>query len=301
MIKGKIVSSQLIMRKTVVSYCLILLFAILGAKAFCQSEGLLNDPILPDSLLKDRQLSYQYYKKHFWDNCQLNDSSLYGNQAYAKRMDAFFDKVVAPLPDSINLEIDRFLAKIENKHIKDFTLLYLINKYEHPVYMTHDKVFIHLADDYILKYHDSDLLNDAAYFFIEAHSNNLKRLALFNEAPALSLPDKNGLYIETQSLESNYLILFFYDHECEICAEEAHILDTMYGNRQDVIVYAVDMNYDFQPFDNSFINVSAFHSHGLDPADAFEVEKTPLIYVLNKGKRIVAKKIKAEQIELFLK
>lgn len=288
------------MRKSVVTYCLILLFSILGAKAFAQSEGLLNDPVLPDSILNDRHLSYQYYKNHFWDNCQLNDSSLYGNQAYANRIDAFFDKVVAPLPDSIKLEIDRFLAKIQNKVIKDFTLLYLLNKYEHPVYMTHDEIFIHLADEYILKNRDNALLNEAAYFFIEAHSGDLKRLALFNEAPALSLPDKSGLYIDTQALESDYLILFFYDHECDVCAGEAQTLETISREHQNVSVYAVDMNYDFQPFENSFINVSAFHSRGLDPTDAYCIENTPLIYVLDREKRIIAKKIKAEQIEVFL-
>ena len=77
----KIVFSQRIMRKPTFTYCLIVLFSVLFGKAFGQSEGLLDDPILPDSLLNDRQLSYQYYKDHFWDNCQLNDSSLYGNQA----------------------------------------------------------------------------------------------------------------------------------------------------------------------------------------------------------------------------
>ena len=297
----KIVSSRLIMRKSFVTYCLILLLSILGTKAFCQSKGLLNDPILPDSLLNDRHLSYQYYKEHFWDNCQLNDSSLYGNQAYANRIDAFFDKVVAPLPDSINAEIDKLIGKISNKAVRDFTLWYLLGKYEHPEYMTHDQVFIHLADHYFLVDDSIEGLNEANRFFIATQSGNLKRLVLFQKAPELCLHDTKGQYIETQSIKANYLILFFYDHECDLCAREAQILEAICREHQDVSVYAIDMNYDFQPIDESFINVSAMSSRGLDPTDAYCIENTPLIYVLDKEKRIIAKKIKAEQIGLFLK
>ena len=297
----KIVFSQRIMRKPTFTYCLIVLFSVLFGKAFGQSEGLLDDPILPDSLLNDRQLSYQYYKDHFWDNCQLNDSSLYGNQAYANRIDAFFDKVVAPLPDSINAEIDKLIGKISNKDVRDFTLWYLLGKYEHPEYMTHDQVFIHLADHYFLVDDSIEGLNEANRFFIATQSGNLKRLALFQKAPELCLRNTKGQYIETQSIETDYLILFFYDHECEVCQAEANDLKDLVQRRHDVKVYAVDMNYDFQPFENSFINVSAFHSRGLDPTDAYCIENTPLIYVLDQEKRIIAKKIKAEQIGLFLK
>ena len=296
----KIVSSRLIMRKAVFRYCLFLLFSILGTKAFSQSEGLLNDPVLPDSLLNDRYLSYQYYKTHFWDECKLNDSLLYGNPAYAKRLDAFFDKVVAPLPDSINTEIDRLMGKIGNKTVRDFTLWYLLNKYEHPEYMTHDKVFIHLADDYFLVDDSIEGLNEANRFFIAAQSGNLKRLALFQPAPELCLHDTNNQYIETQSIETDYLILFFYDHDCEVCQAEAKDLKALVQRRNDVKIYAVDMNYDFRPIDESFINVSAIAPRGLDPTDAYSIENTPLIYVLDKEKRIIAKKLKAEQVELFL-
>ena len=288
------------MRKPTFTYCLIVLFTVLFGKAFGQSEGLLNDPILPDSLLNYRQLSYQYYKNHYWDACRLDDSLLYGNPAYAKRMDAFFDKVVPPMPDSINYEIDRLIGKIGNKAVRDFTLWYLLGKYEHPEYMTHDQVFIHLADHYFLVDDSIEGLNEANRFFIAAQSGNLKRLALFQPAPELCLHDTNGQYIETQSIESDYLILFFYDHECEVCQAEAKDLKDLVQHRHDVKVYAVDMNYDFQPIDSSFINVSAISSRGLDPTDAYCIENTPLLYVLDKEKRIIAKKLKAEQIERFL-
>ena len=297
----KIVFSQRIMRKPTFTYCLIVLFSVLFGKAFGQSEGLLDDPILPDSLLNDRQLSYQYYKDHFWDNCQLNDSSLYGNQAYANRIDAFFDKVVAPLPDSINAEIDKLIGKISNKDVRDFTLWYLLGKYEHPEYMTHDQVFIHLADHYFLVDDSIEGLNEANRFFIATQSGNLKRLALFQKTPELCLRNTKGQYIETQSIETDYLILFFYDHECEVCQAEAKDLKDLVQRHNGIIVLAVDMNYDFQPIDESFINVSAISSRGLDPTDAYCIENTPLIYVLDQEKRIIAKKIKAEQIGLFLK
>lgn len=289
------------MRKTTLTYCLTILISFISGTAFCQSDRLLSDPNIPDSLLNDRFSAYQYYKTHFWDNCQLNDSLLYGNPAYAKRLDAFFDQVVAPLPDSINLEIDRLMAKIDNQSVHDFTLWYLLGKYEHPEYMTHDRVFVHLAESYFL-IEDAKIngLDKSELALISNLTDTKKRLSLFMPAPSLCLKNSINQNISIQDVKTDYLILFFYDHECDVCHSEAHDLKTLLQQRDDIVVYAVDMNSPLQSLDDSFISVSATSTIGSNPTEAYDIETTPLIYVLDKDKRIIAKKLKADQIVTIL-
>lgn len=273
---------------------------LFGKDVCAQTEPILKDPIVPDSLLADRGMAYRYYKDHFWEACQLDDSTLAGDIRFAKRINAFFDQVVAPVPDSLTMEIDDFVGRIQNKAVRDFVLCFLLDKYEHPTYMTHDEVFVYIAEHYFLNDRNIIGINERSYEQLSSHVEALKRLALFQPAPELSLRGKFGTYINTHSIEKEWLVLFFYDHECELCESEARDMEELLTLFPNMAVYAIDMNMEFQPFDNAFFNVSGTQALGLDPAKAYDVETTPLIYILDKEKRIIAKKLRANQIPIII-
>ena len=277
-------------------HCILSLFLLLTASAIGQS--LLNDPVVPDSLLQDRKTAYHYYKAHYWDECHLNDSSLVKIPAFKQRLLAFFEQVVPPLPDSINMEIDKLVASIDNKAVRDEVLWTLLEKYLHPEYMTHDQVFIHLSDRYFSQLPISGLTEDNRRL-IMAKADQWRRLILFSTAPNLQLFDKKGRTINMQDIESEYLVLFFYDHDCDICKEESHDLEALCQVHPEVKVLAIDTNYPFKPYKNGFIHVSII-GPGDDPMETYDVETTPLLYILDRNKRIIAKKLMASQIEQLL-
>ena len=287
-------------KKQIVLIVMALFLSLFGEKAFCQTEPRLDDPVVPDSLLDNRAAAYQYYKAHYWENCQLDDSTLVGDLRFVKRICDFFDKVVAPLPDSLTSEIDRFVGQIPNKNVRDFALCLLLDKYEHPTYMTQDAVYVHLAEHYFLQDKDIKGLSETSYAHIDNQVKKNKRLALFQPAPELALRDAKGNHISIHSIESEWLVLFFYDHECDVCESEAQDLQQLSTQHPDLQVYAIDVNRKFLPFDNNFINVSAIQALGDDPIDTYDVSDTPMLYLLDRDKRIVGKRLSAKQIPILL-
>ena len=217
---------------------------------------------------------------HFWDGIEAFDGPTDENPILASQLDFYFDRMVAPLPDSITLEIDRLVERASfNTDLRDFILWQLLQKYSHPEYMSQDQVFVYLYDQYFSQLKIKDL-NETNLPLIREKAERLRRLALFNIAPSI-----DGV-IDLQSIESDYTILFFYDHDCDLCHQERNDLDSISTVHPEIVVLAIDMNTDDVRVDTLY--------------DLYDIETTPLIYVLDSEKRIIAKKIRAKQIPLVL-
>ena len=219
---------------------------------------------------------------HFWDGIEAFDGPTDDNPVMASQLDFYFDKLVAPLPDSIILEIDRLIKRTDdNTDLRDFILWHLIEKYRHPEYMTQDQVFVWLYDHYFSQLEIKDL-HETNLALIRDKAERLRRLALFNIAPDIRLGDSINLH----SVESEYTVLFFHDHDCDVCRQEMRDLDSVCAEHPEITALKIDLNSDTE-------GLGALY-------DAYDIETTPLIYVLNKDKRIIAKKIRAKQMDLVI-
>ena len=219
---------------------------------------------------------------HFWDGIEDFDGPTDENPILAAQIDFYFDKMVAPPPDSITLEISRLIDKTENNtDLRDFILWHLLERYRYPEYMSQDQVFVWLYDQYFSQLEIKDL-NETNLALIQEKAERLRRLALFNVAPGIKLGDS----IDLQSIENNFTVLFFYDHDCDLCQQEMQDLDSVVAQHPEITKLAIDMNTDDVQVDVLY--------------DLYDIETTPLIYVLDRDKRIIAKKIRARQIPLMI-
>lgn len=219
---------------------------------------------------------------HFWDGIEAFDGPTDENPVLAAQLDFYFDKMVAPLPDSITNEIDRLVEKTSfNTDLRDFILWHLLEKYRHSEYMSQDQVFVWLYDHYFSKLEIKDL-SAANLALIRDKAEAFRRLALFNLAPNFAINDA----VDLHSVESEYTVLFFYDHDCDVCHQEMQELDSVCVAHPEITVLSIDMN-------TNDTRVDALY-------DLYDIETTPLLYVLDGEKRIIAKKIRAKQIPLVL-
>ena len=245
---------------------------------------------------------------HFWDGIEAFDGPTDDNPVLAAQIDFYFDKLVSPLPDSITMEIDRLAERTSyNTDLRDFILWHLLEKYRHPEYMNQDQVFVWLYDNYFSRIDIKDL-NADNLAMIREKAEQLRRLALFNTAPNFMLNDAVDLW----SVESEYIVLFFYDHDCEVCKQEMLDLDSICTSHPEIVTIAIDMNLDssggfgIRSQGNGDLKFPIRHRRITNPSellmlsDAYDIETTPLIYVLDRDKRIIAKKIQARQIGLVL-
>ena len=202
--------------------------------------------------------------------------------AQRTQIDFYFDKMVSPLPDSITPEIDRLIERASfNPDLRDFILWHLLEKYRHPEYMSQDQVFVWLYDHCFSRLEIKDL-NAANLAMIRDKAETFRRLALFNLAPDFAINDS----VDLHSVESEYTILFFYDHDCDVCQKEMQDLHSITVQQPEMKIISIDMNTDD-------VRVDVLYN-------LYDIETTPLIYVLDRDKRMIAKKIQAKQIPLVL-
>ena len=249
---------------------------------------------------------------HFWDGIESFDGPTDENPILVAQLEFYFDKLVAPLPDSITLEINRLVEKTEsNTDLRDFILWHLLEKYRHPEYLGQDQVFVWLYDQYFSQLKIKDL-NETNMEMIRDKAEHLRHLALFNMAPDFKINDSLNLH----SVESKYTVVFFYDHDCDVCHQEMRNLDSVCVEHPEITVLAMDMNIDgaagssggfaIRPQGNGDFKSPIQHRRITNPSeliaisDAYDIETTPLIYVLDRDKRIIAKRIRAKQIPLIL-
>ncbi len=245
---------------------------------------------------------------HFWDGIETFDGPTDENPILAAQIDFYFDKFVSPLPDSITLEISRLIDKTnDNTELRDFILWHLLERYRHPEYMSQDQVFVWLYDQYFSQLEIKDL-NATNLAMIQEKAERFRKLALFNVAPDIELNDS----IDLQSIESNYTVLFFYDHDCDLCHQEMRDLDSVCAEHPDISVLAIDLNMEssggfaIRPKGDGDLKSPIQYRWITNPSelialsDAYDIETTPLIFVLDKDKRIIAKKIRAKQIPIIL-
>jgi len=250
----------------------------------------------------------QAQNQHFWDGIEAFDGPTDDNPVLAAQIDFYFDKIVAPLPDSINVEIDRLVHRSSfNTDLRDFILWHLLEKYTHPEYMSQDQVFVYLYEQYFSQLEIKDL-NETNLTLIRDKAERLRKLALFNIAPNFQLSDS----IDLRSVESDYTVLFFYDHDCDVCQQEMRDLDSVVAQHPEIRVLALDMNpecsggFEIRPQRNGDLKSPIQHHRITNPSelnvlyDLYDIETTPLIYVLDRDKRIIAKKIQTKQIPLIL-
>lgn len=224
----------------------------------------------------------QAQNNNFWEGIEAFDGPTGENPILASQLDFYFDKLVSPISDSITLEISRLIERTgDNSELRDFILWHLLQKYQHPEYMSQDQVFVWLYDQYFSQLEIKDL-NESNLALIRDKAERLRRLALFNIAPDIKLNDS----IELQSVESEYTVILFYDHDCDVCQLEMQDLDSVCAVYPEITALKIDLNSDTAGLDELYA--------------AYDIETTPLIYVLDRDKRIIAKKIRARQIGLVI-
>lgn len=118
------------------------------------------------------------------------------------------------------------------------------------------------------------------------------------------------LFLKLHSIKAKYTVLVFWDVDCGHCQVEIPKLITTYHellkDKIDVKVFSVYTLQDFEKYQKyvvekklDWINVyDGVHYNNLK--EKYDIYSTPVIYILDKAKRIKAKRIEVEQIKSIL-
>jgi len=259
---------------------------------------------IPDSIINDSLQRYLYYKDHFWDNLNLKDDRFLRTPIIDEKLHRYFDQMVYLNPDSTIEAIDHVISLTRpTNELTSYLLWYFISKYQNPKYMGFDAVFVHLVDNYFLK---EDVLNTTPSILekLKERSDNLKPLLIGELAPNLILIDTNDRFLSFRNLDSDYLLLLFWDFNCEICESEiSELKNIIDSTNYNISVYAVNTNKDLSEWKNvirtrnlNWYNVNGTHSITANFHDLYDINGTPRLFLLDQEKKIMAKHFKVAQL-----
>ncbi len=264
------------------------------------------DPQHPDY----KRIQYQIYKDNYWNNIGLHDPRILRTPVFYDKLSVFFDKVVYQHPDSIIKEIDKVLSRTDSSDIVfNYLIWHFIEQYDQEEIMGMDKVFVHLARNY---FGDSTRVrtSESVVKKIRDRAEKVAPLLIGNKAPNLILLDTANTFTSFYNIKSDYLLLFFYDYDCGVCKKEIKILKPLIDSTSfDIKVFSVCTDTNLAKWKDKiqqykiqdWVNVNATRSITESYHDLYDIYATPMIYLLNREREIIAKKISANQLYQFLK
>lgn len=210
----------------------------------------------------------------YWDGFPLDDARILTYPMIDNKLDTYFDNLYNDARQ-INENIDKLITTAGDcVEVRDYLLWYFFRKYYNPKYMNLDDVFIHIVDEYFLKL-EIENVSESIINLMADRANYLENLKI-----GAKLPEIGDLY----SVKSSYITVIFYDKTCHKCAQEGRILEDTRQRHPEMVIFPVEVN----------------STDMKDLFSVYDIQSTPMIYVLDKDKHIIAKRIKAEQVEYIL-
>jgi thiol-disulfide isomerase/thioredoxin len=255
-----------------------------------------------------RLISYLHYKNHFFDNIEFTEPGLIRSPVLGGRLEQFFRQVVIQMPDSIINEADRVLEKSAvNDDVFQYVAVWLMNRYATSEIMGHDAVVVHLADKIYLSgragWASEEYLAD-----LKKRVDRLRPNLIGMKAPELLMNSFAGHYVSLYDATAEFTILYFWEPDCGHCKESTPRLKEYYEkNRENGIsVFAVCTHHDREKWEKYIVDHGLNWINGWDPQRLsrfdylYNVESTPLLYILDRDKKIIAKRLAAEDIPSFI-
>lgn len=283
------------------------------------------EPIIPDytgplktstDSLAQQKYTYQYYRNHYFDNIDLNDGRLLRTPFIEKKWENYFTRLIPQNSDTLIKEIDRIVKPLADTELKRYLIYKITNKVETSDILGMDAVFVHMGEEYYLK--NANKYDSSMIVSFKNRIKTLKPLLLGKVLPSLYLVDPNGKEFFGETIQADFTLVFLYDPDCSHCKKAAPELVKLksYFKLKNIQVLAVStgrnkekwLNFINQYQFTDFINGIDIHPNkqtGLDEYyvdfyNVFDVISTPSIYLLDKNKRILAKKLAVEEIERFI-
>jgi peroxiredoxin len=274
-----------------------------------------KEPEVPEEIGNENpetkdMVRWLYFRDKYWDNVDLTDDRLLRSPVLHGKMEKYMTQLVVQIPDSINNMADNLMRKtVDLSDIQKYFIIWITNHYETSKQMGMDAVFVHMAKNYYMSgkayWADSSLIAK-----ISERAIKLEPILLGKVAPNLFMKDTLGNMQSLHGLKSDYTIAYFWDPDCGHCKKETPKLKKFYENFKDelgVEVFAVNTTKEEQLWKNfinehdlSFINVQ-------DPEQRtafkyrYDIYSTPVVYLLDKDKKIIAKRLGVEDIEGFIR
>jgi thiol-disulfide isomerase/thioredoxin len=249
--------------------------------------------------------SYNYNRQHYFDNIDLSDQRLLLTPFFHSKLENFFTKILIQDPDTLNHYIDIVASRAEpNDAMFEYVLRFLMNTYSQSNIMGMDKVLVHIAETYYLT-DRVDWYDEESTKKLKDHIAKLQFNLIGNIAQDLKMETIDEQYTRLHEINAKYTLVYFWEPNCGHCKKVTPKVYELYQefsrdefevlaiytqrNKEEWTKYIYDKGYEdwinaWDPF--LLTNFKFFYN----------VNSTPIIFLLDENKKIIAKRIGHETL-----
>lgn len=260
----------------------------------------------PDSVKWFR--SYMFNKEHFFDNIDFNDERILRTPILYGKLNAYFSNFLIQHPDSIMGAIDLLMPRFSlNEKIFQFIAVYLFNHFRESETMGHDAIVVKLADEIYLS-GKANWTSKEWRDNLRTEIDKVRPNLIGVKAHDMVMNTFNGVMVSLYDIKKDFVILYFWEPNCGHCQEATPKLKAYYdkAKNESVEVFAVCTQNDRAKWEKYIQDNKLDWINGWDPRRAtnfdyyYNVNATPTVYILDRNKTIIAKKLPVESIGVFI-
>ncbi len=263
--------------------------------------------------------NYQFYKSHYWEGITFMDERIVRTPFFLPKLERYYREVLPQSADSIIKDADyKLLLARTAPEMYKFLLNWLTDEYINPKYMGQDAVFVHLFE----KYHSKGLsnwLNEKQMEVITRRAYMQMANLIGEKAANLEMIDPLGKPTSLYELNAAFTVVVFWDPNCGHCKEELPRIDSVYKSTwkaEKVKMFAVMTEYDTlawtkyladhklsdwtHVYQTKEMEKEVSESKRPGFRQLYDVTMTPTLYLLDKEKRIIGKKLTWQQLNDLL-
>lgn len=263
---------------------------------------------LENATRQDSLNAYYYTKTHYWDKIDFADDRYVRTPIFHEKLKTFMTVLVVQHPDSVIMEGEKIIAQtVPAPELYKFVVWYMGNMTERSNVMGMEKAFVHFAREYYLK-GKTWWASEPVLKKMDERVRVLERTLIGVVAPELQMWDTNKVVTSLHRVKADYTILVFWDYDCGHCNKVMPVLRDYYHEvkKEGVEVFAVCTKTDLDKWKKAlhdkqldWINVNGGYS--INRYDTlYDILATPVIFLLDKDKKILAKKIEVDQLKEIL-
>jgi peroxiredoxin len=279
----------------------------------------MKDPVMPpldipehvqnvDSFSQVKR--YEFYRDHYFDNIDFKDDRLLRTPFFVQKLDTYFDRLLIQIPDTVAHAAINIIEKSRgNEEMFRFLVQYTFNKANESKIMGMDAAMVALAEKYYLS-GQADWASEEFLEKLSTRVRDIKPTLIGKKAHDMQMESLTGEIFRLHEVSAPVTIVVFYEPSCGHCKTALPQLYSevfeIYKDKgvQVFAVYSMADKEEWQTFIDThelygWINVydpyhqTRFRNH-------YDIRSTPMIYVLDKEKKIAAKRLDVEQLPGFI-
>lgn len=261
-----------------------------------------------DSVLQVKR--YYYYRYHCFDGIDFADERLLRTPTFIGKVDKYFNETLPQIADTVTEEAIRIIEKSRpSKEAFRYYVSHFYNMANNSKIMGMDAALVAIAEKYYLS-GEADWAEPKFIEDLREQVDKIKYTLLGKTAVDLKMISVTGEWFRLHEVNAPYTILVFWEPSCGHCKKEIPELKKQVWDNyasKGIKIFAVYCQVERKEWEDFITEhqledwMNVYDPYGRTGFRTYyNIKSTPQIYILDKDKKIIAKKIGVEQIGGFL-